>query len=129
MFSILKDNSSDPLIKLESNELIEILSYRIFFGRVVQKVVEAMVGRDEAFRICLFTILMGENVLLLGPRGSGKSEVAENLFDMFRLEDVNILKYNFNSRKCKLGYAKIRETEGGVNGEGCDILSPEYKVM
>lgn len=42
-----------------------------------------LVGRDETLKIALLTVLAGENLVLIGPPGTGKSLLARRIADSF----------------------------------------------
>lgn len=50
---------------------------------------QGLVERDEAIKLALLTLLAGENLVLIGPPGTGKSMVARRIADCFKTSAVN----------------------------------------
>lgn len=48
-----------------------------------------LVGREEAFKIALLTVLCGENIVLIGPPGTGKSMIARRIAESMERVDSN----------------------------------------
>ncbi len=50
---------------------------------------QGLVERDEAIKLALLTLLAGENLVLIGPPGTGKSMVARRIADCFKTSASN----------------------------------------
>ncbi|KAK3274657.1 hypothetical protein CYMTET_17168 [Cymbomonas tetramitiformis] len=56
-----------------------IVHIRSLFERLVAKMAEGLVEREEQVRLILLAMLSGEHLLMLGPPGTGKSEAGRRL--------------------------------------------------
>ncbi len=68
-----KPADADPFEDLNRDELRDRLS------RLIDKLSEGLVERDLEVRLAILAMLSGEHILLIGPPGTAKSEIARRL--------------------------------------------------
>ncbi len=91
-----------------------------------------LVEREEALKIALLTAISGENIVLIGPPGTGKSMIARRVADCIEQDDDNgyfeYLLTKFSTPEEIFGPLSIAELKADRFKRNTDGYLPTAKI-
>jgi len=90
---------------------------------------KGLIEREEVIKTCLLTLMTGENMVIIGPPGTAKSEVARRISDIFsENEYFEYLLTKFTTPEEIFGPISLKELENDIFKRNTKGYLPTSKI-
>jgi MoxR-like ATPase len=88
-----------------------------------------VIGRDEVIRVLFLSLLCGQNLLLIGPPGVGKTYIVEQFMSMIQAENFQITLHATSTTEDIFGYLDIKSyVEYGISNRNTRGMLSEAEI-
>ena len=127
---VKKTNAKESVRKTNSRKKIKETNIRERMSKLLDKMREGIVDKDESTRLSLLCAVAGENIFFMGPPGTAKSMISSRLHKIFKADTqyFEFLMSKYSSPEEIFGPIKLEGLDRGVYKRRTDGYLPTAHI-
>lgn len=127
---VKKTNAKGSVKKTNSRKTIKETNIRERMSKLLDKMREGIIDKDESTRLALLCAVAGENIFFMGPPGTAKSMISSRLHKIFKADTqyFEFLMSKYSSPEEIFGPIKLEGLDRGVYKRRTDGYLPTAHI-